>query len=785
MDLAGGLLAQKDSGMRRTNFALTQLAIWVAAIGFCVSDVSSHGQQRAQKSTAAPLKLEQVSDMVESGLNSVDILVEAKARGLAFVAGANVIQDLERRGADALLLNWLGLYSVELQTLYARALSAQRERQYERVIEVCGDLLSKSPRLLHIYLIRGAAYRARKQFDKGADDFRQALKFHPNSSRARVLLAETLIASKQTEEAIRELNWVIDHRSAASVVDWPTAHVLLAGAYLQDRNYRQASQELHTALWQSPAPDPEVNALLPDLANPMSELARLLALCPDQEIAAPAAALELATLLKLMAANPQQEQTALLRLAEAQAATGNFGDAVATQKSAEIIKGGVDAASFADRLKQYQKKQLALLPAGSAPTATPEGLPVDVTPSSLLARMKRIDPAAANIAPADKSMKPFLMSKYEVTLAEWASVMEGPAPISRDLPVDRVSWEECQTFLKKLNQRMGSAGPRLRLPTLAEFRLASHHPKIAASGEPWQLHQEAWYAGSGGQAVHRVGLLRENAAGLHDVLGNVAEWCADDVDTMPMEPQKSSGPAYRIAWGGSYLNSDTQCLSTTGTLFKQNEARRGLGLRLAADVANSVPGSQRHVTFATDSNIKLAGISRALEAARSALEQEPFQRGWLREKLLTLMYLQACVRVHMHDLDQAVVLLRAIIRESPEEGTALIQLARCHLAWIQSTRPSPAPDQLAEAHKVVEVALTRSEFRSWIAYLSQSAVLVAAGKLEDAVRRANQALDLAPTQFKALCVAQLEAIRDRKQALSAEFPVSPKYSPSIIVTDSD
>ena len=148
-------------------------------------------------------------------------------------------------------------------------------------------------------------------------------------------------------------------------------------------------------------------------------------------------------------------------------------------------------------------------------------------------------------------------------------------------------------------------------------------------------------------------------------------------------------------------------------------------------------------------------------------------RYYLRKEVAHLM--QNNIRL------RAIGNLRTVIRESPHDHTPLVQLARCHLAWIQATRPSPTSDQLAESRQIVEAALTRSEFRLWTAYLTQAALLKAEGKPEDAVRRLNQALDLAPTEFKAVCTGQLDAIKQDKTKLSPEFPISPAFDPTDLI----
>jgi formylglycine-generating enzyme required for sulfatase activity len=732
---------------------------------------------------AAPsLTLKQVQSMITSELNSVDILVEAKSRGLAFVVNADVIKDFEDRGADAFLINWLGLYSVELRPLYASCIAQQQQKRFGRVVEVCTELLNQSPRLLHIYLIRGAAYRAQNQLTEAASDFRQAMTFHKNSSRARVLLGEVLIAQKETDGAIAELNWVLDHRSASGIQDWPTANRLLAEAYLQRREYRLASKHLHTALWQLPVPHPESVTLLPALEDHMSVLVRLLALCPDSAVASPADAIEIANLMKLVATNKEQQQVALQRLAEGQAAAGQFDAAVATQKAAEILSEGDSTAFIRERLALYEKKQVPLLPAGAQVAETNlKAVPKLISVATFFDRMKLV---GENVS--EGMVKPFWIAKLEITQSEWASIMDLPKSLTPDLPADRMSWDQCQVFLKKLNEQSTAGHRQFRLPTASEWKFAAQAGstgRFCFGDDASELAKYAWFIDHGDRTLHKGGMLQANSFDLFDVYGNVAEWCQDEVSPSGDEKAEKLPAHFRVVAGGSCFSSSNQCATAVDGFCRQNEGRRGLGFRLASDKLESDSKSEPTTPqVATKPAVRRdhAGLSLAIDYARSTLEAEVFQRVWLQDKLFTLLYLQACVRGSMDDADAAITNLRELIREMPDDNSPLMHLTRCHLAWIQCTREGATPEQIAEARRIVETSLSRSEFKLWIGYLTQSSVLVAEGNFADATRRATQANDLAPLQFKEICASQLKAIEQRKSAMSRQFPVSPAISPATV-----
>ena len=164
--------------------------------------------------------------------------------------------------------------------------------------------------------------------------------------------------------------------------------------------------------------------------------------------------------------------------------------------------------------------------------------------------------------------KGFWIAKTEVTQKQWKSVM-GTNPSKHrgdDLPVENVSWEECAEFCRKVGLqlpteaeweyacRAGSAGPyagRL-LPTTEEWmqsRLTGSNPYDGTGG----LAEMGWYDENSGREPHPVGEKLPNAWGLHDMHGNVEEWCVDYVEHSP--------PEDHYALGGSYDSEGRSCRS--------------------------------------------------------------------------------------------------------------------------------------------------------------------------------------------------------------------------------
>ena len=165
------------------------------------------------------------------------------------------------------------------------------------------------------------------------------------------------------------------------------------------------------------------------------------------------------------------------------------------------------------------------------------------------------------------TLSSYYICKYEVTQALWRAVMgSNPSHFKGDnLPVECVSWDDCQTFINRLNSYTGR---NFRLPTEAEWEFAarggnySRHYKFSGSN---YIGDVAWYHGNSGNRTHPVGTKQANELGLYDMSGNVWEWCSDWYgsynsysQTDPIGPNSGS---FRVMRGGCWFNDVRNCRS--------------------------------------------------------------------------------------------------------------------------------------------------------------------------------------------------------------------------------
>ena len=160
------------------------------------------------------------------------------------------------------------------------------------------------------------------------------------------------------------------------------------------------------------------------------------------------------------------------------------------------------------------------------------------------------------------SVSDFYIEKFEVTQGQWKKVMgENPSHFQKgdNYPVENVSWNDVQEFIRKLNQK---SGKKFRLPTEAEWEYAARsggkREKWAGTSSESELENYAWFSSNSGSSTHPVGQKTPNGLGLYDMSGNVWEWCEDWYDenyykNSPREnPRGPDNGQYRLLRGGSW-----------------------------------------------------------------------------------------------------------------------------------------------------------------------------------------------------------------------------------------
>lgn len=189
----------------------------------------------------------------------------------------------------------------------------------------------------------------------------------------------------------------------------------------------------------------------------------------------------------------------------------------------------------------------------------------------------------------------FFIGKYPVTQRQWKVVMGEKNNSSKfkgdELPVENVSWHDCQEFIRTLNQNTGMT---YRLLSEAEWEFAVRGGKKSRGfqyGGSDDVSEVAWFEGNAIQKTHPVGQKKPNELGIHDMSGNVWEWCQDRYDlryykkmkregrtTNPEEPDSG---ADRVVRGGSWVSLARNCRVSDRGRYGPGFHDGALGFRLS------------------------------------------------------------------------------------------------------------------------------------------------------------------------------------------------------------
>ena len=154
----------------------------------------------------------------------------------------------------------------------------------------------------------------------------------------------------------------------------------------------------------------------------------------------------------------------------------------------------------------------------------------------------------------------FLIGKTEVTQGQWRAVMgSNPSRFNNcgdDCPVEQVSWNDVQEFIRRISQRTGK---QYRLPSEAEWEYAARagsNAKWSFGDSEYQLGEYAWYQANIGWKPGRVAQRRPNSFGIFDMYGNVWEWVED-------------------CWHSDYAGAPTDGSAWTLGCYGNSRVRRG------------------------------------------------------------------------------------------------------------------------------------------------------------------------------------------------------------------
>ncbi|MBC1193637.1 SUMF1/EgtB/PvdO family nonheme iron enzyme [Microcystis aeruginosa BLCCF108] len=195
----------------------------------------------------------------------------------------------------------------------------------------------------------------------------------------------------------------------------------------------------------------------------------------------------------------------------------------------------------------------------------------------------------------------FAIGKYPVTQAQYQAVMgTNPSRFKNwfknnpQNPVENVNWNDAQAFCQKLSQITGKT---YRLPTEAEWEYACRAgttTRYYFGDDASQLGDYAWYKGNSQDKTHPVGQKKPNAWGLHDMSGNVWEWCEDDWhDNYIGAPKDGSAwltndNDYQIVRGGSWYLNPNSCRSAYRVNFNRRDDGNSLGFRVVCGAGRTL-----------------------------------------------------------------------------------------------------------------------------------------------------------------------------------------------------
>jgi formylglycine-generating enzyme required for sulfatase activity len=452
---------------------------------------------------------------------------------------------------------------------------------------------------------------------------------------------DSLLETARTLEAAGNLV-AARQTAAAAIAVAPNrfeAHLLAGGLARKQGSAAEAQTEFEQALKLAPpAEKPRIQALLgavePAPSSDEQRTLDALVLIAREADAAPSGENKRRLLRELVARSAafvqRHPECTVLWMARAQAALELNLPKVGREAAQKLLQISPPSPELRYLLVQLERRNWTTvlrirttMPAGPAASAEWAGKPLRAGNTGI--KLRWIAPGRFKMGttqvetngPDVQITRGFWVGETEVTQEQWEDLM-GTNPsnfqqnrtspdrmtvIGNDRPVEQVTWFEASEFCSRLNAKEQSArrlpaGYEYRLPTEAEWEYACRAGTIGDYHGP-ELDRIAWFDRNSSDMTQDVARKRENAWGLHDMSGNVAEWCYDwfaDLDQseytdrviLDPDPDSRKG-AVRVIRGGSWLNVPPRCQSAARAADDPGNALSYVGFRVVLGPAIGRP----------------------------------------------------------------------------------------------------------------------------------------------------------------------------------------------------